>query len=799
VVGVVVIDTPGFAHRVLTAVPVSTVLADDEARRLLDAHSYGDSVELDDLLEPRSRISAPRSPAQLLRAEQEAIRFVGRDAELAMLTDWAVAPGKLGVRLVTGPGGRGKTRLAQELTHRLARDPGWVTGVLESPAKTHRDIARILETTTDLRLLLMVDYAESRVEQVCDILCAADRAMDAPHLRLLLLARDSGDWWENDLLLRHGELEDICEHIALPELHPFGERTDQFYKCAREFAKRLPEIVPEVDWARRLEAVTPPDLTEPGYGDPLSIQLASMLALLGEDGASSLASLETRLIRHEKAYWQYVLEVRGIALESHVRDQAVAAATLFSVAGRQAALRLLGRVPELTAPGPVATWLAELYPHAKHYWGPLQPDRLGEHHVGDVSSRSPEFLRALFSEASMEEAEAALVVIGRAMAHQTHLEAQVRTLVEEGRPGMAEAVRGAARFVPNPRLFLRGLGQRATVDPDAYTPVHESTQWMGPGQDSDHATLETRAGELRAWIDERVAAEDPVAVQLLLELVDNRTRAKDLSGALTTVQEAVSAAYRWGDQLQIAQALLARSGVEADAGLLERALASSQESTDTLERLAAATPDRVEVAELLGRSMSNSAALMQRAGRNDEALKHSSQALRQLAGVQAWYADPHVRLRAEVTHASIAASLSQFAEARATLEKTLAELDRLHELQPALAVETLALRAAARSNLGACLDEMGEHALAMPVLGQAIDDYSTLGDPAFAPEIARTAITLAELAAREGDLETAVEAARRTVTEISRWHLAEDSSTETGLRDSLLTRASTILATWSSG
>jgi tetratricopeptide (TPR) repeat protein len=794
VVGVIVIDTPGFAHRVLTVVPVTALLVDETAQKLLGVHLHGDSVELDALLEPRSRFGASRSPAQLLRAEQETIPFLGRHDELTRLTEWATSEERLGVRLVTGPGGRGKTRLAQEMTHRLARDRRWVTGILESRSLGKKDLSPIVETTTNLRVLLMVDYAESRVEQVCEILCAVDRAVDPPHLRILLLARDRGDWWENDLLQRHEDLEDIAEHVALPELHPFGERTEQFYECAREFARRLPPIVPEVDWQERLSAATPPDLTQTGYGDPLSIQLAAMLALLGEVDGVDVTALENRLIRHEKAYWQHVLDVRGLELESHVRDQAVAAATLFSVAGRQAALRLLQRVPELTTPGPVATWLSELYPHAKHYWGPLQPDRLGEHHIGAVSSRDPDFLHELFADTSVDEAEAALVVVGRAMAHQPHLEEQVRRLLDEGTPGIAEAVKGAARFVPNPRLFLRGLGQRQAIDLDYYTSVSEDSHWSGPTRPPGAADLNADAAELRAIIDDAGANTGPWILSCLLELVENRGKAHDLDAAMSAAQEAVSMAVRMNDPAHRAEALIARSGAEADLGMLERALATSQEAVEDLERSGAATSGEAKASQLLGRALSNVAALMQRAGRNQEAYKYSTRAIARLADVDSWYSDQTLRLRAEVTHGSIAASMGLFAEARTTLDHTVVELDRLIGSEPEPPVETIALRAAARSNLGACLDEMGDPTLAIPVLAKSIDDYTTVDDAQFAPEIARTSVNLAELASRQGDPELADEAARRTISEIARWHIPSTSSTESGIRHNLLDRASRVLA-----
>lgn len=67
------------------------------------------------------------SPAALLDPRDEVVSFSGRESELAALTSWCngndESPSRL--RLVTGGGGVGKTRLAVELSARMRR-VGWV-------------------------------------------------------------------------------------------------------------------------------------------------------------------------------------------------------------------------------------------------------------------------------------------------------------------------------------------------------------------------------------------------------------------------------------------------------------------------------------------------------------------------------------------------------------------------------------------------------------------------------------------------------------------------------------------------
>ena len=66
-----------------------------------------------------------QSDVWYLRPEARVVAFRPRP-ELDQLREWCVAGGRLGVRLVTGEGGSGKTRLALQLAADLASD-GWRT------------------------------------------------------------------------------------------------------------------------------------------------------------------------------------------------------------------------------------------------------------------------------------------------------------------------------------------------------------------------------------------------------------------------------------------------------------------------------------------------------------------------------------------------------------------------------------------------------------------------------------------------------------------------------------------------
>jgi hypothetical protein len=66
----------------------------------------------------------PQSWARLLDPRRELVGFVGRKEELAALVAWCEDGDSARLRLVTGPGGVGKTRLAVELTKRMKKH-GW--------------------------------------------------------------------------------------------------------------------------------------------------------------------------------------------------------------------------------------------------------------------------------------------------------------------------------------------------------------------------------------------------------------------------------------------------------------------------------------------------------------------------------------------------------------------------------------------------------------------------------------------------------------------------------------------------
>ena len=73
---------------------------------------------------PGTALAHAASPGRLLSPARRIVPFVGRTTELASLLDWCDGPEPAAARLISGPRGVGKTRLAREAAHEMAH-AGW--------------------------------------------------------------------------------------------------------------------------------------------------------------------------------------------------------------------------------------------------------------------------------------------------------------------------------------------------------------------------------------------------------------------------------------------------------------------------------------------------------------------------------------------------------------------------------------------------------------------------------------------------------------------------------------------------
>ena len=88
-----------------------------------------------DVFTPPQALPADFAPSMLLRAEYGVVPFEGRRREEDDFDAWCGAGAPLAVRLLTGPGGQGKTRLARRWCERRSSE-GWLAGMVDEEAET---------------------------------------------------------------------------------------------------------------------------------------------------------------------------------------------------------------------------------------------------------------------------------------------------------------------------------------------------------------------------------------------------------------------------------------------------------------------------------------------------------------------------------------------------------------------------------------------------------------------------------------------------------------------------------------
>ncbi|MFO0874943.1 MAG: tetratricopeptide repeat protein [Phycisphaerales bacterium] len=459
------------------------------------------------------------NPGTLLNARYGVVGFIDelRDDELARLDAWCDGAASTDVWLLHGDGGTGKTRLLIELARRrrerrprAADRRNWIAGFLPEhlpiaeacPATGSDEIELLIDSPQPT--LVVVDSAESRgnLRQLLERVAKRARRADerARHgeevapLRVVLLARNAGDWWTS--LTGRDELKDLLSAREpralrpLPRDGPVRQRTFELalrdFRAHDESGRSTPAAAPR----SATDATTAPiELGDVRFGRPLYVHMAALARLRGLPVDAD--TLLDTIVEHEQQMWlaHFRDEHRD---RSNRREDAFKAKAARTVA----AIVLRGGVPdESTARalnarvgGPshetFVQFLRDLYSgrttrpgdrgdeRRADFIAGLEPDLLGEALTArTLRAASPAaYLEAVFDGAGIDAIAHGFTVLGRiALRGEARAQEWMRQLLDADLPGRALAallatktLAGETAFSPTADLLTEAIMARGT-------------------------------------------------------------------------------------------------------------------------------------------------------------------------------------------------------------------------------------------------------------------------------------------------------------------------------------------------
>ncbi|WP_433727994.1 tetratricopeptide repeat protein [Nocardia sp. CA-129566] len=666
-IGVVAADPAAFEHSALEVVPSYVLHHDSQFRAVLD--SYGpatviEAAELAGLATEETGLhvqAADVSPAALLTARRAVVGFRGRNELLKDLRKWAEQPG-LGMWLVHGPGGQGKTRLARHFGEKFAHlgAQGQFVLWLNHEAK---DLTVIADTVVPV--LVVVDYAESRPSQLAALLTALAATPRSPSVKVLVLARTAGDWW-NQLADASDAVTILLNAATVTELPVLDaadiDRRDGYRAAVAAFADELARLPghADTDWPARAQALADRPLpSTTAAWTVLAIQMTALADLLddtaepivpqdnplevaaGGRGAGHGESPEERVLRHERRYWKNTAEAAKIFpdLGMGTLTDAIAATVLLPPPAPTLANDWLARIPGLSDRDRrrrVREWLAGLYPAASPYaFGQLEPDRLAEHLIGTLIADHPatSIAETLAADVDGEDATRWVSVCARAAAHPglgDPVGEMLARMFKKHPTTVAVAALEVAPGLEVPKPLVHGLKYFVH---DPATPTASLASVADALPKSSLLWAET-AAELFDVLNARCQPEEPDvdAVRKLDILGVDRTQfINETIGITNKVAESHGLRAEWS-RPDVASNLARRALWLADLGRREEALAASTEAVEIFRRLAKgedadSLPSRDPSLYNLAMSLGNHSNLLEAVGRWEDALAAISESL----------------------------------------------------------------------------------------------------------------------------------------------------------------------------
>ena len=246
-------------------------------------------------------------PSRLLNAAFGVVGFTARDTELAGLRRWLSTGDRLGVRWLYGPGGTGKSRLADQLAADAAAG-GWkvITAVHGAAAVIPPPGSQDLRPADAPGILLIADYADRwPLSDLSWLLANSVLHRDARPVRVLLIGRTDGIW--PAVQATAADLHPTCTVQAVDLLDSVASRRAMFVAGRDAFAS-----IYQLDSSQMPE---PMALGHADLGLILSLHVAALVAVdaaaRNRTAPADLAAMSSYLLDREQRHWQDRYEQRA--------------------------------------------------------------------------------------------------------------------------------------------------------------------------------------------------------------------------------------------------------------------------------------------------------------------------------------------------------------------------------------------------------------------------------------------------------------------------------------------------------
>ena len=636
-------------------------------------------------------------PSRLLNARHRVVGFTGRQAELEDLRRWRDGAARLSMQWLHGPGGQGKTRLADEAAEQAVA-AGWlVVTAVHGPGQVHPPPGSQDLGGKPAGVLLIVDYADRwPLSHLIWLLNNALLHRTEMPARVLLLGRTDA--------ARPG-LELAAEQLAAEMTAQYLSPLDQ-----RSGARTLMYEVARASFARQYgvedssTAIGYPDaLDDEEMGLTLALHMAALVAVdahtRGLQSPNDAAGLTLYLLDREHLHWsnladggaQRLPELAGpvprYGTDPADMNRLVFLAALTGALPQEPAIELVERLlPDLSDPPARLTDHAVCYPPAMPglYCEPLYPDRLAE-----------DFL--------------ALTLIGHSADYpaQEWAEAMVRSL-------LTRAVDESAP--PWTRRVVSGLAAAAARWP------HVGPGHLYPALAEDPLLAVEAGGEALTAL----ASVPDVDLTLLAAIEPHlpKHRHVDLDVAALAVVSRLAEV-----RIDTLTDVTERADAHANLGYRLSLVGLGEESDEHYElavrlyREAAASGGR-KARDDLAQALINVCYTRMDTGRRGEALEPIEEAIvvyRELAQVDPQEFDPDLAY-ALITLGTVFARLGRYEEAAATCAESTSVYRHLAASEPKYAEDL----AAACGNTGLWLHALGRYEQSLPLVREARGIYEQL-------------------------------------------------------------------------